>query len=147
MKRLSILLAGGLFLFSVLAARAYAPHVWYVTSPDHGQTFAYGTESHRAWSSHRNPRHLLLFLDYTNDPFVDRSDPREYDNFSFDFPEVKLQPDGRTFSYRAPDGRAVPVALKSPGFLGIEEIKLLPTSKLIIEKSHGYLTLTLVIEE
>jgi hypothetical protein len=147
MKRLLILLAGGLFLLFVPAARAQAPHIWYVTSPDHEQTFSYGTESHRAWSSHGSPRHLLLFLDYTNDPFVDRTDPREYDSFSFDFPGVKLQSDGRTFSYRAPDGRVIPVARRSSSFFSLGEIRLLPTSDLLIANPHGYLTLTLRIVE
>jgi hypothetical protein len=147
MKRLAVLVAGGLSIFLACAARADLPRVWYVTSPEHDQTFAYGSESHRAWSSYGNPPHLLLFLDYTNDPYVDRSNPREYDNFSFDFPNVKLQSDGHTFSYLTPGGHAIPVALKQAGFLGIDEIKLLPTSKLIIAKPHGYLTLTLMIEE
>jgi hypothetical protein len=147
MKHLILLLAVGLFLFPVPDARAQSPRVWYVTSPDHEQTFTYGTESHRAWSSRGNPRHLLLFLDYTNDPFVDRTDPREYDSFSFDFPGVTLQPDGHTFSYRAPDGRVVAVARKSSGFLSFGEIRLLPTSDLVIAKPHGYLTLTLRIGE
>ncbi|MCE0498969.1 MAG: hypothetical protein LV481_13595 [Methylacidiphilales bacterium] len=146
MKSRVVLIAVGLFLFFVPAAWAHVPHVWSVTSPDHGQTFAYGSESHRAWSSRGKTPHLLLYLDYTNDPYVNEDYPRLQDSFSFDFPNVKLQSDGRTFAYHAPDGRVLPVARRSPGFLGFEEIKLLPNSELIIEKPHGYLTLTLLIE-
>jgi hypothetical protein len=149
MKLRVALLGIGLLISSVPPVQAYAAQAWAVTSPYHGQTFAYGTEWRRAWatSPRGNPRHLLLFLDYTNDPYIDNSNPREYDSFSFDFPSVRLQPDGRTFSYLAPNGRLIPVALKSSGFLGIEEIRLLPTSELIIDKPHGYLTLTLRVAE
>jgi hypothetical protein len=78
---------------------------------------------------------------------VDRSNPRQYDNFSFDFPSVQLQPDGRTFAYRTPDGGLVPVARRKSGFLGIEEIDLLPTSELIIRQPHGSLTVLLRVVE
>jgi hypothetical protein len=135
-------LAAGLLL-AVSSSRAQASQVWSITSPNHEQTFAYGTESHRSWSARGN--HLLLFIDFTNDPFVDRGNPRQYDSFSFDFPQVKLQPDGRTFSYRAPGGRLIPVARRQPGFLGIEEIELLPTCDLLVVDPHGYLTLTLQV--
>jgi hypothetical protein len=143
MKPLMVLsLAGGLLL-AVSCSRVEAAEVWSATSPDHEQTFAYGTETHREWSARGN--HLVLFLDFTNDPFVDRDNPRQYDSFSFDFPQVKLQADGRTFSYRTPNGRLVPVARRQPGFLGIEEITLLPSSDLLVLAPHGYLTLTLQI--
>jgi hypothetical protein len=145
MKPLTVLCLVGCLLLAFPCSRAYASHVWSATSPDHEQTFVYGTESHRSWSVRGN--HLVLFISYTNDPFVDRSNPRQYDDFSFDFPQVRLQPDGRTFSYRAPDGRLVPVARKQPGFLGIEEITLLPNSDLLIDERHGYLTLSLQISE
>jgi hypothetical protein len=141
MKTLTVLGLAGWLLLALTCSRVYASQVWSVTSPDHEQTFAYGTETRRQWSARGN--HLVLFIDFTNDPFVDRSNPRQYDSFSFDFPQVKLQPDGRTFSYRAPGGHLVPVALRHPGFLGIEEIELLPTSELIVFVPHGRLTLTL----
>ena len=143
MKSLMVLCLTGCLLGAFPGSRAYAAHVWSVTSPDHEQTFAYGTESQRSWSARGN--HLLLFIGYTNDPFVDRNNPRQYDFFSFDFPQVRLQPDGRTFSYHTPDGRLVPVAERHPGFLGVEEITLLPTSDLLIDERHGYLTLSLQI--
>jgi hypothetical protein len=145
MKCAVLLLALGFIWNSVVEARVAASPVWSITSPDHAQTFSYGTESRRQWSARGNPQHLVLFLDYTNDPFVDRSNPRQYDSFSFDFPKVKLQPDGRTFSCRAPDGRLVPVAISKSGFLGLREIELLPSAHLIVAMPHGSITLTLQI--
>ena len=116
-----------------------------MTSPDHEQTFSYGTETDRVWTERNG--HLALLLNFTNDPFVDRANPREYDNFTFGFPNVRLGKDGHTFYFHAPDGRDIPVAKKRSDFLGINEVKLLPTTFLIVNKPHGYLTLTLVVSE
>ena len=119
--------------------------IYHVTSPDHGQTFSYGSEQHRAWAERGSDRHLVVLLDYTNDPYVDRQNPREYDNFTFTFPGITRAADGHTFLYRAPNGRLIPVADRHPSFLG-NEIRLLPNAVLIIRKPHGYLTLVLEIE-
>jgi len=128
------------------SAPAYSRHAWTVTSPDHEQTFAYGTETHRAWTEWGRNRHLVLLLNFTNDPYVDRDNPRQYDNFSFAFPSVKLGRDGRTFYYITAGGRSIPVAQKQRDFLDIDEIKLLPNAELIVKKPHGYLTVTLAFE-
>jgi hypothetical protein len=134
-------------LFGGYPAKAYTRHVWQVTSPDHAQTFTYGSEQSRIWVTRGADRHLALLLNFTNDPYVDRSSPREYDNFIFNFPGITLGPDGHTYYYRASNGRSLPVAAKRSGFLGVDEIKLLPTSYLAIKKPHGYLTLTLMIRD
>jgi hypothetical protein len=140
---LAIVLSG-LFL-SMGLSRAAAGHVWHVASPDHEQTFSYGSEQSRVWAARGNPKHLALLLNYTNDPYVDRTFAREYDSFTFAFPNILLAPDGRTFFYRTPDGRSIPVAARKPGFLGMEEIELLPNASLIVKKPHGYISLILVI--
>jgi len=119
-------------------------HVWHVTSPDHGETYAYGSEASRVWKTLGPDNHLALYATYNNEPFAEGSN-RRYDYFTFNFPQVRLGRDGRMFYFRAPDGRRLPAAEKRSGFLGGEEIKLLSTSYLTVRKSHGYLTLTLVI--
>jgi hypothetical protein len=134
----------GAWLFTTAAAQADG--YWRVTSPDHGQTFAYGSEQNRVWAERGRDRHLVVLMTFTNDPYVDRQNPRETDDFTFSFPEVKLGSDGHTFFYHAPNGRTVPVAEQHPSFLGINQIRLLPTAALEIRKPHGYLTLTLVFE-
>ena len=115
----------------------------YVTSPDHAQTFAFGSEQNRAWTT--QGRHLALVLNFTNEPYVDSINPRCYDNFIFNFPRVTLGSDDRTFYYRTGEGRSIPVAVKQPGFLGMDEIRLLPGSRLMVEKPHGYLTAVLAV--
>lgn len=129
------------------SAQAYTRHFWRVASPDHEQTFAYGSETKRVWAAWGHDRHLVLLLNFTNDPYVDRQNPRQYDNFTFSFPNVTLGKDGRTFYYHTSDGRSVPVARKSPDFLGVDEIHLLPNASLVVEKPHGYLSLFLDVQD
>ena len=129
------------------SAQADTRHVWRIPSPDHEQTWAFGSEQRRVWAERGSDRHLEVLLDFTNDPYVDRESPRQYDYFSFSFPGVTLGKDGHTFYYHTPGGRSIPVASKRPDFLGIDEIKLLPNAILIVDKPHGYLSLSLAIED
>jgi hypothetical protein len=145
-KSLLLVSAGALCFLSPLA-RASAPHFWHIPSPDHEQTFAYGTETNRVWTQWGRDKHLALLLNFTNDPYVDRDNPRRYDNFRFSFPSVTLGKDAATFYYHTSDGRSIPVARQTPDFLGIDEIKLLPNASLRVEKPHGYLTLTLIVQD
>jgi hypothetical protein len=137
----------GAWLFVGSCAFAYARHFWSVPSPDHEQTFAFGSEQHRVWAARGPDKHLAVLLDFTNDPYVDNDNPRGYDNFTFAFPGVTLGKDGRTFYYHTTDGRFIPVASKRPDFLGINEIHLLPNASLIVDKPHGYLTVSLLIQD
>jgi hypothetical protein len=135
------------WLFCASSVQAYTQHSWRVASPDHEQTFAYGTEQNRVWAERGRDRHLVVLLNFTNDPYVDRQNPRQYDNFTFTFPGVTLGKDGHTFYYHTSDGRSIPVASKRPDFLGVNEIHLLPNANLIVKQPHGYLSLVLVIQD
>jgi hypothetical protein len=134
------LLLCGLLLF--LPVRGAFARTWEITSPEHEQTFAFGSERQRQWQLLGN--HLGVIIHFTNDPYVDVDNPRRYDDFTFGFPRVTLGRDGRTFFFHPAKGPAIPVATRSPGFLGTE-IRLLPNSGLIVDKPHGFLTLTLVV--
>jgi hypothetical protein len=139
MKKGWLFLCGLLLLLPVRGALA---RTWEISSPEHEQTFAFGSERDRQWMVLGN--HLGIAIHFTNDPYVDVDNPRRYDDFTFDFPSVTLGPDGRTLYYHPEKGRPVPVATVSPGFLGTE-VHLLPNSCLIVEKPHGLLNLTLVV--
>jgi hypothetical protein len=136
-------LLGPLVLLSVGPLRADSFHQWAVTSPNHAQTFTFGSERHRAWLTMRG--HLAVAMNFTNDPYVDQDNPRRYDDFIFNFPNVVLGNDGRTFYYHPPD-RAQPVAVatREHGFFG-DDVRLLPSSFLEVQKPHGFLTLTLLV--
>jgi hypothetical protein len=142
-NRLSLVAALTLTAFLGATPSAFAAgHFWQLVSPNHEQTFAYGTETNRVWTAWGRDRHLALLLDYTNDPFVDRQNPRQYDNFRFDFLSVRLGADNRTFYYHAAV-RAVPVAVKHAGFLGIDEVRLLPNASVVVTTPHGFITVYL----
>jgi hypothetical protein len=125
------------------SARA-SQQIWYVTSPDHGQTYAYGSETKHSWAKLGPNGHLALYATFSNEPFAQGASSR-YDDFTFNFPQVKLGPGGHTFFYHTSSGLDLVVARKQSGFLGITEIKLLPTAYLVVKKSHGYVTMMLVI--
>ncbi len=139
-KNLPAVLAAGAWL-AVAAPLFAANHFWELTSPDHAQTWAYGNETNRVWKDWRG--HLALLLTFTNDPDVGWDNPRQWDNFRFDFPNLRLGADGRTFYYHTAEGRRIPVATRRPDFLGIDEVKLLPSAHAVISRPSGTITVSL----
>jgi hypothetical protein len=138
-------LAIGLGSLAFIAAAGRLPAGGIVlASPDHEQTWTSGTEARRAWGQSGN--HLVLYLDFTNDPYVDRENPRQYDSFTFSFPQVRVGRNGHVF-YARHGGRDVPVAVRSPDALGVNEVHLLPNSELLVAHPHGYLSLALQVHE
>jgi hypothetical protein len=138
-------LAGLVALLLASFPAAAAPRLYVIASPTHEQTFAYGSERHQQWLARGSDRHLALAAEFTNDPYVDRINTREYDDFIFDFPDIRLGRDGRTFFYQAPNGGRIPVAERHAGFLGMDEVTLLPGSLLLMKSPHGYLSLFLLV--
>ncbi len=133
-------------LFLSLATPAHAEkHYWRITSPDHGQTYSYGMEQNRVWTQWG--QHLALLLTYTNDPFVDRSNPRMTDNLTFHFRNIVLGRHGSTFYYTTRTGRKIPVAQKKADFFGINEVHLLPEAVVLVEKLHGYVSAVIILED
>lgn len=143
MKSILRLLALGALALPAIASA----HLYVIPSPTHEQTFTYGSEQHQAWVTRGQDRHLAVVTEFTNDPYVDRFEPRQYDDFTFDFPNIQLGADRRTFFYHAAGGRAVAVAERYSGFLGLDEVRLLENAVLIIKKPHGYLTLNLLVND
>jgi hypothetical protein len=140
MKLLPLLLAA----MALATLQPAAARTWEIASPDHEQTYAFGSERHRQWMNVHG--HLAIAMGFTNDPYVDTFNPRQYDDFIFDFPDVTLGPDGKTFYYHpAAKGPAIPAAEKRPGFFG-EDVTLLPSSFLVVDKPHGLISLTLLVD-
>jgi hypothetical protein len=133
-----------LFLTAIFSVGVIRADTWEVTSPRQGQTFAFGSERSRQWLMTGN--HLAIVMHFTNDPYVDLISPRQYDDFIFDFPNVRLGKDGKTFFYHPSGAPPVPVAVRKPIFLGTE-IRLLSSSYLVVRKLHGLVTLKLVISD
>jgi hypothetical protein len=128
-----------LLLTVIYSAGLVKAETWEVTSPDQGQTFAYGSERSRQWFTQGG--HLALAMHFTNDPYVDTINFRQYDDFIFNFPNLTLGKNGKTFFYHPTQNQAIPVAIRK-GLLGTA---LLPSSYLVVRKVHGLVTLTLVV--
>jgi hypothetical protein len=133
--------AAGLLAFPTLASA----HLFNVPSPNHEQTFAYGSERRQAWLDDHGQ--LALSTEFTNDPYVDQDNLRQYDDFLFHFPSVRLGADGRTFYYHPPHGPAIAVAERHRGFLGLDEVSLLDNAVLVLRRPHGYLSLSLLVND
>ena len=144
---MKLLLALAVWLCLAMPSEAAPKHFWRITSPDHGQTFAYGSEERRVWSQWGRDNHLALLLTYSNEPYVDRDNPKQTDFFIFHFRNILLGKDGHTFYYKTRDGRSIPVARKKAGFLGIDQIKLLPNAVVLVEKLHGYVSVVIILED
>ena len=127
------------FLLMFLAG-TFSAGAWEVTSPDHAQTFTFGSERHREWIVRGH--HLGVMIHFTNDPYVTQTEPRWYDDFSFDFPAIRRK--GNTFYYRPAGHRPVAVATVRSGLFG-DDVRLLPSSFLVVNKVRGFLTLTLIV--
>jgi hypothetical protein len=136
-----LLVIAGAWIALMAPGTADTAHFWQVFSPDHEQTYAYGTETNRFWKLWRG--HLALFLEFSNDPAVDRNNPRQYDNFRFDFPTIRIGANGDTLYLHTEDGRRIPVASLWHDFFGFEEVRLLPNANVIVDRPHGYITVHL----
>jgi hypothetical protein len=133
-----------LVLALIFGAGPVQAHLWEVTSPDQRQTFAYGSERHRQWIARGN--HLGIVMHFTNDPYVDQVNFRQYDDFDFEFPNITRATDGRTFFYHPRGHQPVAVATAHAGLFGTG-VTLLPSSCLAVQKIHGLLTLTLIVSD
>ena len=131
----------GLALLNFAALQPWAHEsLWLVPSSNHEQTFAYGSERHNQWVNRHG--HLALVIEFTNDPYVDRINPRQYDDFEFEFPSIRLGADHQTFYYYPPHRDRVAVAVNKGILRGII---LVPTSSMTIQKVHGMVTIFLMV--
>jgi hypothetical protein len=136
-----LLLIAGAWIAAMTPGVADSAHFWRVFSPDHEQTFACGMETNRVLKLWRG--HFAILLTFTNDPYVDYNNPRQEDNFRFDFRMIRIGANGDTFYLHTDDGRRIPVASLSHDFLGFDEVRLLPNATLFVERPHGYITVHL----
>jgi len=108
MKAILRLLAASALLLPMLAAA----HLFVVSSPTHGQTFAYGSEQHQAWLARGADRHLALTTEFTNDPYVDRTTRASSTILFSIFPKCGWEPMGAHFI------TIVPAVSRSPWRVG-----------------------------
>ncbi len=74
-------LLAALLVATIATARG---EIWKVGSPDHRQTYAYGSERHR--QRLLLGKHLGIYMEFTNDPYVGWTETRQFDDFVFGSP-------------------------------------------------------------
>lgn len=113
-----------------------------IGSPDHAQTFAYGSIIGHQLYVERGTNALVARITFSNFPYYDDDQPRREESFDFRFPGVQLNPAHRTFCARSGHGDLIPVARFREG-LACGWIDLAPGAKMYLVKESGRVTATL----
>ena len=113
-----------------------------ITSPNHAQTFAYGSMiSHQLYRDGRAAE-LVAQMTFSNLPYYDDDQPRRDESFDFHFPTVHFDSARQTFFARSEHGELIPVARYREGLV-CGWIDLAPGAKMYLVKEHGRVTATL----
>ena len=133
----------GIFLALLVAASTSAmADAASITSPNHAQTFAYGSMiSHQLYLG-RAGGDLVAQLTFSNSPYYDDDQPRTDESFDFHFPGVHFDSGRNTFFARSHHGELIPVARVRQG-VAYRWIELAPGAKMYLVKQSGRVTATL----
>lgn len=113
-----------------------------IKSPDHAQTFAYGSMiSHQLYAGGTTGE-LGARITFSNLPYYDDDQPRGDEAFDFHFPGVQLDRARGTLFVRSRHGEMIPVARSHEGLL-CRWIDLAPSAKIYLLKEHGRVTAVL----
>ena len=113
-----------------------------VVSPNHAQTYAYGSVTWRQLYLERTRGELTARITFSNVPFADANQPPTYEPFDFRFPGVHIDSARHAFVTRGRRGESIPVAW----FRGDPSwgwVKLAPNAKIYLVKESGRVTATL----
>jgi len=113
-----------------------------VTSPNHSQTFAYGSMISHQLCRGGTAGELVARITFSNLPYYDDDQPRRDESFDFYFPNVQLNSARQTFSARSRRGKLIPVARYREG-MACGWIDLVPGAKIYLLKESGRVTATL----
>ena len=113
-----------------------------VASPDHAQTYAYGSVTWRQLYLTRTRGELAARITFSNVPFADSNEPRRDESFDFRFPGIQVDVAQHVFVAKGRRGESIPVAWFR-GDLSIGWIKLAPNAKIYLLKENGRVTATL----
>lgn len=113
-----------------------------ITSPNHAQTFAYGSMiSHQLYLG-RAAGDLMAQITFSNSPYYDDDQPRRDESFDFHFPGVQFDSARNTFFAKTGHGEMIPIARVRQG-LACGWIDLAPGAKMYLVKESGRVTATL----
>jgi hypothetical protein len=113
-----------------------------ITSPNHAQTFAYGSMiSHQLYLD-RAAGDLVARITFSNSPYYDDDQPRRDESFDFHFPGVQFNSAQHMFLARSGHGKLIAVARYREG-LACGWVDLAPGAKVYLVKESGRVTATI----
>ena len=113
-----------------------------VVSPNHAQTYAYGSVTWRQLYLERTHGELAARITFSNVPFADSSDPPREEPFDFRFPGIRVDRARHAFVTQGRRGESIPVAWFR-GDPSCGWIKLTANTKIYLLKESGRVTATL----
>jgi hypothetical protein len=113
-----------------------------ITSPDHAQTFAFGSVISHELHADRTTGELTARITFSNLPYYDDDQPRRDEAFDFHFPGVQFDRARGTLFVRSKHGEVIPVARSREGLV-CRWIDLVPGAKIYLLKEHGRVTAVL----
>ncbi len=113
-----------------------------VTSPNHAQTYAYGSVSWHQLYLERTRGELTARITFSNRPYADTNQPPTDEPFDFRFPGVRVDFARHAFVARGRRDEFIPVAWFR-GDPACGWIKLAPGAKIYLLKDSGRVTATL----
>jgi hypothetical protein len=132
---------GSVFLAILLTSASGFAGAITVTSPDHPQTFAYGSMIwHQLYLDAAGE--LAARITFSNLPYVGDDEPRSDEPFDFRFPGVRFDSARRTFLARGSRRELIPVARFREGPAS-GWIDLARGTKIYLVKESGRVTATL----
>jgi hypothetical protein len=131
---------GAIFLATLFAASASAiASATSTVSPDHHQTFAYGSIIGHQLYLERSGRGLAARITFSNWPYDSGDEPRRDESFEFRFPGIKYDATQRTFFVSGRGGQPIPVA-RFHRDLFCNSVDLAPGAKIYLLKHSGRVT-------
>lgn len=129
-----------IFLATLFAASASAiGSATSIVSPDHHQTFAYGSMVSHQLYFEQSGSNLAARITFSNSPYDDDNEPRSDESFDFRFPGIKFDATRRMFFVSGRGGQTIPVArFRRDPFCSW--VDLAPGSKIYLLKQSGRVT-------
>jgi hypothetical protein len=109
-----------------------------ITSPDHPQTYAYGSTTWRQLYLEPSNGGLIARITFSNLPYAGDDNPRRDEPFDFQFPGVRFDRAQSAFFVRGRRGELIPVARFRGG--PACRIDLAPGAKMYLLKESGRVT-------
>jgi hypothetical protein len=113
-----------------------------IVSPDHAETFAYGSMISHDLHANGKAGELTARITFSNFPYYGGDQPRQDEMFDFHFAGIQLDRARGTLFVRSKHSGVIPVARFHKGLV-FRWIDLAPGAKIYLLKEHGRVTAVL----